>query len=407
MKGKDKLIRQLNQQLQSEVLNSTIVSQRMTDLAKYGLSKSFVSNYVTLRENIASADDLTLYYFTITYLPGKVKDFFLPAEIATYKKIKLHEESLDSEIVLRAIQVTDNQWSGRISAKELMKWRNAQIINYNENAQRSMKHIISRGRDFYQIALNQNAVNSIADSLLQESFIPNTLTFNVPETVEIHYDDESATLSFNLDGQMLDILDGYHRYIAISKASIINPNFDYQFEIRIVQFSTNIAQQFIWQEDQKTKMQKIHSDAMNQHKLSNQITQRVNENPNCDFYNNITTNGIINKGYFSAMVHQMYCKRVAKKNELLVQKQATNELVDYLNWLASIDDSYLSKTWDKRIVYSTVYLAARGIKDVKKVHKLHRELYTTENLKYLFARSEITANDIKGLDKIVGVKGGK
>ena len=74
---------------------------------------------------------------------------------------------------------------------------------------------------------------------------------------------------------------------------------------------------------------------MNQMKLANIITQRVNDSGDCDFYHNISPNGIINKGEFATMVDKVYCMNISKKNELETQREAVKKIVAYLNLLAS------------------------------------------------------------------------
>ena len=397
MKNREKLENWLNGILMDEVSNNKQVSKRFDELKELGLKEMHFSRYLHLRESVSAASDFILYCLCKVYLPSDIKEFFLPNEIKQYDKLKIKEEKLVTPLTMKVVQISDQQWIGKITARDLLLWRNAQIVNYNENAQRTLRHIVKHGRDIYQIMLNNKAVNSVMELLRSDSFIPNTLTFNIPEDVEYSYDESTCTLTINLDGHKLDILDGYHRYIAISKMLSENPEFDYNMEVRFVQFPETTAQQFIWQEDQKTKMAKTQSDAMDQHKLANQITQRVNGNVNCDLYNHITANGIINKGYFAQMVDKMYCVKIPKKNELAVQKETANQLVEYLNILVEQDSGLLEKKWDRLYTYCALF-ASDKTKKKSAVDKLYKKVKAEE--KYIFNNQEITKSDIVKLSRL-------
>lgn len=397
MKNREKLENTLNLILHKEVSNTKLVSSRFDELKALGINESSFSRFLHMRENVSAASDFILYCLCKVYLEKEVKDYFLPKEIKQYDKLKIEDEKLALPLSIKVIQISDQQWIGKITAKELMLWRNAQIINYNENAQRTLRHIIKHGRDFYQISLNNKAVNSIINLLESDSFVPNTLTFNIPEDVNYLYDEDTYTLDIKLDNQKLDILDGYHRYIAISKELSKNPDFDCNMEIRFVQFSESEAQQFIWQEDQKTKMAKSQSEAMDQHKLANQITQRINDNGACDLYHHITANGTVNKGYFAQMVDRIYCKNVAKKNELKVQKETVDILVDYLNIIIEQDPSLLEKKWDRVYTYCALFLSDKE-KKKSEIDKLYKKV--KEDDKYIFNAQEITKTDMVKLTRL-------
>lgn len=398
MKNRESLENKLDIILRSEVSDTKLVSGRFDDLKKLGIKESDFSRFLHCRESISAASDFILYCLCKAYYPDYIKEHFLPNEIKQYDKLKIVEEKLVTPLSMRVIQISDQQWIGKITAKELMLWRNAQIINYNENAQRTLRHIVRHGRDIYQISLNNKAVNSVMELMESDSFIPNTLTFNIPEDVNYEYDSDSCTLTIDLNKQKLDILDGYHRYIAISKMLSKNPEFDYNMEVRFVQFPESTAQQFIWQEDQKTKMAKSQSEAMDQHRLANQIAQRVNDNGACDLYHHITANGIINKGYFAQMVDRMYCKGVAKKNELKVQKETVDYLVNYLNLLIEQDPELTEKKWDRLYTYCAVFMSDKKDRKKSSVDKLYKKVKAEQ--KYIFNSQEITKTDMVKLTRL-------
>lgn len=403
MKNRERLISKLQERMMGEHSDKKALDVHFQDLKQFGFSESDSGPYLHMRKSLDDADDFLLFCLTYTYYKSQIDDYFLPKEIETYGNLKYEKEELSGDIKIKAIKVSDNQWIGTISTKELMLWRNAQIINYNENAQRTMKHITRRGQDFYQIYLNKKAVSDIKSIMLEGQFIPNTLTFNMSEDADYNYDENENILTIDVSEKKLDILDGYHRYIAISQIYNDNPDFDMNMEIRIVSFPESTSQQFIWQEDQKTKMRKSQSDAMNQLKLANQITQRINDSGECDFYHNISPNGIINKGDFSVMIERVYCNNVSKKKELEVQKKTVKKLIDYLNGLSDVNEELLSMKWDRLMIYAAVFMSKADIEDkitrYNKFCELYEIISSDENRKYMFKTSEITRNDISKLTR--------
>ena len=48
------------------------------------------------------------------------------------------------------VEVSDDQWIGKITVQDLMKLRDARLIKYNENTQRTLKRVINNGFEYYQ-----------------------------------------------------------------------------------------------------------------------------------------------------------------------------------------------------------------------------------------------------------------
>ncbi len=196
--------------------------------------------------------------------------YFNSKEIEEYSKYKFIEKEIRFPIRIKMTQVSDDQWIGRVTVKQLMEFRDAQLINYNENTQRAMTRTTVNGETVYRITINRSAIKAIRDSYNNNEYISNTITLNVGQAADLIYDQEKSELVINqLDS--FDIIDGYHRYIAMSNIYNLNSDFDYNMELRIVAFSETKAKRFIWQEDQKTKMTKVQSNAMNTSGYGNKV----------------------------------------------------------------------------------------------------------------------------------------
>lgn len=305
-----------------------------------------ISDYVHMRKNLLDAPIPILYCImeAIDIQSDKkiVPLYFDNDEIQALKDYKYSQKKLKFPLKFDVIQITDTQWIGRITVKELMLL--APIIKYNENTQRKLvKKILSGEIETYSIFLNRKALTEITESYQNNSYIPNTITLNIPEEEEFKY--ENGKLIFkSLDS--LDILDGYHRYVAMTNLYSLNNDFDYTMEIRWVNFNEDKAKQFIWQEDQKTKMTKLESNSYNQNNPGNQIITMLNQvtmlngiiGKNCNI-NDAVASGFINSIWFNDS------KRKYSRAEIIeIKKLIERKMIEVMDFNPNIFDH----EWNKK-----------------------------------------------------------
>ena len=271
----------------------SILTQR-TDLKDY---KEFI--IFCIAEGCGTKRDLNYY--------------FAQSEIDDFSKLKYEETTVKSPYKFNdMVEVqAKSQYIGKITVSDLMKLRDAQLINYNENAQRTLKRMKSEGgAEYFAINLNRKAVDEIMKMLSSGDFVPNTITLNISPDTDFTYNKESRTLVIN-EQIRFDILDGYHRYVALSNMYNLNSKFDYPMELRLVVFPEIKARQFIYQEDQKTKMRKIDSDALSSTDPANEICAKIKNK----LAGNITVSrndGTIDESVLSEMIRCLCIKSDVK-----------------------------------------------------------------------------------------------
>lgn len=157
------------------------------------------------------------------------KYYFSEGELYSYDTfIKDDSEIRESIVIKNARKVSDNQFEGYLSLKELYLCRKNFLIRYNRKTQRkgTVKTIGTKGMKVYETYLNSNAVYDIKQEFLAENFIPNLITLNVlimdgkiPDIkfVEKFENIGDLIITPNLDRDskfttFVDIIDGYHRY---------------------------------------------------------------------------------------------------------------------------------------------------------------------------------------------------
>lgn len=326
--------------------------------AVYEIPRSITSDYITLRTPLTEATEFILFCLldalekVTDKSRSKIDEFFVEKEVATYSKTKLEVDKIKFPLRFKMIQIADDQWIGSIDFKMLMKLRAAQLINYNENAQRTMQKIIRGDTEIYKIAINEDAVRTIAELYKNNVYIPTPFTLNIPEEAyenDFYYDESNCELVIR-SLEHFDILDGYHRYLASCRVCDENSKLNYSMELRIVSFAEEKAKQFIYQEDQKTKMKKMDSDSYNMNDDANATVSKINTNPSCNLKGLIANNkGIINFSQLAELVKILYFSDVkSKENGRKIMISVAKDLTESFNLLTEYDIKYLTKPYKHR-----------------------------------------------------------
>ena len=333
--------------LESEARKSREI-ERFTNEAvqRFEIPFAMANDYITRRRPLSDANDFILFILLSVIKPEKLSTYFTEMEIASYGKSKFNVSKIKLPLVMPMLQVKYDQWIGAVTVQKLMEFDKAQLIYYNENTQRPMRHIINGGEERYEIFLNNTAVNGIRRSLKQSQYIPNTITLNIPEDAEIFYDNTAHELHIDKIDHF-DILDGYHRYVAMRRIYSSDPSFDYEMELRLVCFDEERANQFIWQEDQKTKMRKVDSDFRNQYDPVNRIVNDIKISPKCNDLFKVNADGrsIIDPADFSAMLRVVYFSDKNTKNDPKYAVEVKRKLINMLSLVTIEDTDLLEKKW--------------------------------------------------------------
>lgn len=299
-----------------------------------------------------------------------LEEFFMPVEIEKYSKTKIEKGKIKYPIVIKCIQTTEDQWIGATDTNFFMALRAEQKINYNENTQRTLTKIITQNGEYYKITVEEGTVKGIRGSLQRGEYIPTPITLNIPleSSSDFYYDPEQSALIIN-SLQYFDICDGYHRYVAMCREKDSNADFNCRWELRIINFTEDKARQFIYQEDQKTRMKKIDSDAMNMYNLANRITKNLNEDISFNLFGEINNaGGKISYSEFSKIIEELYLKGTKPENENALGIKIKNDLKSKFNYLTEIDENYLTRKYSYSELVVILYVF-NNIEDIKNIYK--------------------------------------
>ena len=271
-------------------------------------------------------------------------EFFTEIEIKDFLKVKFSPETIKFPIKIKCMQVSSDQWIGVTDANFLMKLRRAQLTNYNKNAQRVMQRIIKGESVSFKLVTNKIAIKAIRNLMKKVMYIPTTITLNIPyeSDAEFYYDETNMELVIkNIDA--FDISDGYHRFLAMCEETDADNKFNYPIEIRIINFTDEKTRQFIYQEDQKTKMAKSNSNAMNINRPSNNVIDRLNQMTTFEFKGQIGLNeGTINYAALSNVIEYFYFRKKKEYTNAEI-RNARDDIKEKMNALAEFDSKYITK----------------------------------------------------------------
>lgn len=387
LKEKKELIDYLKSRCGSLVFNQEKLNTVITEIeAENNVPTGIIMDIIAGRTNMEEDNEFLLFLICNKINPNKVKEFFTENEINFYQAQQYERDEFEFPVDIQCLQVAPDQWIGTADVDFLIKLRKAQLINYNANAQRTMQRIVRGNKEVYKISLNAKALKEIKTSLAQGSFIPNTITLNMPETTDWTYDSKKNILTIN-QLPAFDISDGYHRYVAMCQLKEADESFNYPIELRIISFPDDKVKQFIYQEDQKTKMRKVDSASMNMASPANITLERLNTDTMFDLKGRILRNGgQINFGYAGNIVDYLFFKgtKTAPMNEIVTIK---DQLKNGINTFVEAYPEWFEKKFGFKETLILFYGILKGWnaetthEKINKVDQLDKRIFTNRTVK--------------------------
>lgn len=331
--------------------------------ARYNIPAAIAGVYFNQMRQFDEASDYLVFCFMSILNPNGVGKIFTPKEIKIYSAMKYGLDKIKFPYVFKdMVQVAEDQWIGKTTLQELMRFRNSSLINYNEETQRPMTAVVNGDEISFKITVNKKAVEKIAESIMKGTYVPDDITINIPEENVVEYDDGELIIP---ELGHMDILDGYHRWVAMSRINNIKPTFDYPMEIRITHFATEKARYYIYQKEQKTRMKKESIRLYNQYDPGLLVCNKMNQNASFDLNGKIGTGkGMIPISDFARVINTFYF--TGGKAEMVEIVRVAKEIIEKFNSLIESDESYFGMEYDFKTLYAIVF-AFINEKDIKKL----------------------------------------
>lgn len=263
-----------------------------------------------------------------------LEEYFSKKEITDWKESKLeHSDSDIYPIVFENVmQMSEDHWVCVVGVDKIVELYKKQIINYNKNTQRQLK-TVSRGKDvILQINVNKRSVREIKEELANGTFVSNFISLNISvdnDENEFEYDEDTCTLEL-ISGQM-DIIDGYHRYLALIESKMNDDDFDINFGLNIMNFTERKAMHFISQEDKRTPILKKHVRSMDVCQNTRQIVAMLNSDDDFVLCGKVSRYNKVGFDYMTFVLAIDACfKSIDRKDVRSVAEQIKNVFNSYV-----------------------------------------------------------------------------
>lgn len=354
LKAKEDLEVFLNQKTENIVFNTELCEKiRNYLLENYDIPTGTTMDMIAQRVSLKEKTEFILFCLLdgIDNISNKnyTETFFTKIEIEQYSNTKLEVDKIKFPIRIECNQVASDQWIGAVDTKFFMDLRREQLIRYNVNAQRVMKRIIKGESILFKLIPNKLAIKAIRLLMRNKQYIPTTITLNIPYASEadFYFDTKARELVIK-SIKFFDISDGYHRYLAMCEEKDNDPDFNYPMEIRITNFVDEKVRQFIFQEDQKTKMTKTNSKSMDANRYSNDVVDRLNVSSTFNLKGQIGRNeGTVNYSALSDLIEYFYFKEKRTYSNMDVIN-TMNDVKQKLNAITEYNVTYMNAALDAK-----------------------------------------------------------
>lgn len=205
--------------------------------------------------------------------------YFTDIQINQYSNMRFdkNDKKKFPIVIEKVLQVNHDQFVTVKNIEFIKDIRDRQIAGYNRNTQRELTAKKVKGEYRLVITIIKRAVAEIQRLMLDNKFISNAITFNInaDEPAEYEYDEDELILT--IYSGKIDILDGYHRYLAMTNVKDNNPDWEYNTILNIMNFSEDKSKMFIVQEDKRNKIKKSKIKSMDNNNNSTIIVNNLNE----------------------------------------------------------------------------------------------------------------------------------
>ena len=215
------------------------------------------------------------------------KKYFNEEEIELYEMPLDEETDFDIEITDWK-QVSPNKYTIYVTIDEVIKWRNYNKLRFNPETQRDLITIIVRGVPIKKLDINRKSINEMKELRKKGLYFPVRGIININPD----YFDKPIIK----DGKMIipaethmDLIEGFHNYIAMCEVKDENPNYEELCEFDIMLLNVDDANRFILQMDKKNHFktnQTIRMDRINQ---VNYIIDQLNKSGEFHLYGTINS----------------------------------------------------------------------------------------------------------------------
>jgi len=332
-KDREALEKVLNDLFDEYSANKEVVNKIKQDLGVHGINVGTTIGILNKTLPIETQSQIVLCLITKSLFNATEESkinpehYFTEIEIEEANKFKREFESQKDYVDIEDIrQVDEDQWITTMTYKQISDLYATGKVRYNKETQRNTIFKEYGDKIIESININKTSVKEIKELMLQGLFIPNTITFNILATGKEKFEIDNRNKSIRIYDN-LDIIDGFHRSLAIIEAIAENPEVEQNIVVMVTNFNLEKCHSFIVQEDKKNKIDKRYIQTLNVENLENKIVKLMNENTG-ELRGKITSNIIVYRN--QAYVLSDVLSDAIKNNFEIKSMRDVNNIAKYL-----------------------------------------------------------------------------
>ena len=327
---------------------------------KFNMEVATAEEMITFKRDIKEFTPFEIFCVVWFLDRDSLGKFFTPGEIESLSNESFAENKAEFPIIFDGmVEITPDQWIGKITLLDLMKMKRSRLLNYDENEQRALRRVKYGNVEIFKPFVSNRSVAEIKESMRNGTYIPDPITLNMGEGAEFSFENHKLTV-YSLPRGMFNLDDGYHRYLAMSQIHDFDKDFDYPMELRAVNFSNSKANNFIFQQDQKTPMKKIVSSTYDTNSVANKVISRLNEDPTSNLQGMVGRNQAkINAAVLGKLISYFYKTNQIKRDEANRETiRIKNDLQKKFNLLTEQNEAFLGEYTDQMLFVTMCVFAS-------------------------------------------------
>jgi hypothetical protein len=196
-------------------------------------------------------------------------------------KMFLKEELKFPLVFDYALESSRDSWIVMMDIKTIAGLLKSRKLHWNPEAQREATIKEVNGEIIETATIYMHNVNEMKQLLKDNKLERTQLIFNVGlgtsnDEEDVTYDKESKQLMIH-DGVKIDVIDGYHRCKAAELALEESPDINFMFEVKILNFTTPRAAEYLAQISKGERMSEVKRKSMSKETVADIIVNDLQE----------------------------------------------------------------------------------------------------------------------------------
>ena len=224
---------------------------------------------------------------------------------------------------------------------EVIKWRNYNKLRFNPDTQRDLITIVVDGVKIKKLDINRKSIDEMKRLMIKGLYFPVRGIININPDYSEAPRISGKELIIPMDAHM-DLIEGFHNYIAMCEVKDENPDWEYLCEFDIMLLNTDMANLFILQMDKKNhfkKSQTVRIDKLNQ---INYVIDQLNKNLDFHLYGTINNSM---KVYLNKIMTEIFNIEDNREKALELIDVLINDLNEIIKEYKHFDKPITKKEW--------------------------------------------------------------